>query len=181
MKVVETRLDGVKIVEPDVYGDSRGFFLDHWDQGRFTAQGIDFKPLQVSQSRSEYGTIRGLHYQEPHAQGKLVTVLSGKILDVVVDIRRGSPTFRQHIGIELDAGHSRHVWVPPGFAHGFAVLSGVADVLYVISGSAYVPDCARTILWSDPELAIEWPFSAPVLSAKDAGAPGIDGVDVLPD
>ena len=181
MKKIETALPGVLVVEPDVFGDVRGFFLE-----AFRVEQIAGFPgagngsiVQLNHSRSVRGTVRGLHFQEPRAQGKLVWVVRGTILDVVVDIRRGSPTFGKHVTIELDAEKHRRVWVPPGFAHGFSVQSDTADCLYACT-DYYAPDCDRAIAWNDAALAIDWQVTGPIVSPKDAAAPRLADAPVLP-
>lgn len=181
MKKIETALPGVLIVEPDVFGDARGFFLEAFrvEQVAGFAGARDGAIVQLNHSRSVRGTVRGLHFQEPRAQGKLVWVVRGAILDVVVDIRRGSPTFGRHVTIELDEESHRRVWVPPGFAHGFSVQSESADCLYACT-DYYAPDCDRTIAWNDPELAIDWRVTDAIVSPKDAAAPRLADALVLP-
>jgi dTDP-4-dehydrorhamnose 3,5-epimerase len=182
VKTIETALPDVLIVEPDVFGDARGFFLEAFrveQVARFPAAGGG-EIVQLNHSRSVRGTVRGLHFQEPRAQGKLVWVVRGAILDVVVDIRRGSPTFGKHVAVELDEEKHRRVWVPPGFAHGFSVQSDSADCLYACT-DYYAPDCDRTIAWNDPALAIDWRVSHPIVSAKDAAAPRLADAPLLPE
>jgi dTDP-4-dehydrorhamnose 3,5-epimerase len=181
VKTIETALPGVLIVEPDVFGDARGFFLE-----AFRAEQVAAFPgagsggiVQLNHSRSVRGTVRGLHFQEPRAQGKLVWVVRGSILDVVVDIRRGSPRFGKHTTIELDEEKHRRVWVPPGFAHGFSVLSESADCLYACT-DYYAPDCDRAVAWNDPALAIDWRVTDALVSPKDAAAPFLADAQVLP-
>jgi dTDP-4-dehydrorhamnose 3,5-epimerase len=181
VKTIETALPGVLIVEPDVFGDARGFFLE-----AFRAEQVAAFPgagsggiVQLNHSRSVRGTVRGLHFQEPRAQAKLVWVVRGSILDVVVDIRRGSPRFGKHTTIELDEEKHRRVWVPPGFAHGFSVLSESADCLYACT-DYYAPDCDRAVAWNDPALAIDWRVTDALVSPKDAAAPFLADAQVLP-
>lgn len=172
MNVVDTNLPEVKIVEPEVFGDERGFFLESWNARDFAVAGIDARFVQDNHSRSLAGVLRGLHYQLVRPQGKLVRVVSGRAFDVAVDIRRSSPCFGQWIGVELSASNKRMLWVPPGFAHGFLTLEDGTDFLYKCT-DFYTPEHDRSILWSDLQIGIEWPLAgaAPSLSAKDAAAP----------
>ena len=179
MKVTATELPEVLLIEPRVFSDDRGHIFESWEQARFAEAGIHGPFVQDNFSRSTKGTLRGLHFQEPKAQGKLVTVLAGLIFDVVVDIRRGSSRFGQWVGVELDGDAPRQVWIPPGFAHGFCVLSERADFVYKCT-EYYSSDTERGILWNDPELAIEWPVDRPILSEKDAAAPLLADAPVLP-
>lgn len=170
MKVTATRIPDVLVFEPKVFGDARGFFMESFNSRVFDdAVGRHVEFVQDNHSRSARGVLRGLHYQIQQAQGKLVRVTSGAVFDVAVDIRRTSATFGQWVGVELSADNHRQLWVPPGFAHGFLVLSESADFLYKTT-DYYAPAHERSILWSDPDLGIEWPVLeiAPVLSAKDA-------------
>ncbi len=172
MKVLDTTLPDVKLIEPDVFGDARGFFYEGWNRARYAELGLDFNVVQTNMSRSARGVLRGLHYQWPNPQGKLVSVLEGEVYDVAVDIRRGSPTFGQWTAAVLSAENKRMLWVPPGFAHGFCVTSASADFLYKTTDYWHA-EHERTLLWNDPALAIAWPLAgAPVLAAKDAaGSP----------
>ncbi len=173
MTVTPTTLPDVLIVEPRVFGDERGFFYESYNRRQFNeALGLEPDFVQDSHSRSARGVLRGLHYQlSPHAQGKLVRVVQGEIFDVAVDVRKNSKTFGQWAGVRLSAENRKQLWIPPGFAHGFLVLSDCAEVLYKTT-AFYAPECERGIRWDDPELAIEWPFSAPLtLSDKDRVAP----------
>jgi len=185
VKRVETELPGVVVIEPRVLGDSRGFFFESLQVARYRDAGVVFGPaeksgpVQLNHSRSAQGTLRGLHYQEPRAQGKLVWVVAGSIFDVAVDIRRGSPTFARWVGTELSAENHRQMWIPPGFAHGFCVLSESADCLYACS-DYYVPEYEHAILWSDADIAIRWPVSDPILSQRDAHAPSLRDATTLP-
>jgi dTDP-4-dehydrorhamnose 3,5-epimerase len=170
VKVTATRIPDVLVFEPKVFGDARGFFMESFNSRVFDdAVGRHVEFVQDNHSRSARGVLRGLHYQIQQAQGKLVRVTSGAVFDVAVDIRRTSATFGQWVGVELSADNHRQLWVPPGFAHGFLVLSESADFLYKTT-DYYAPAHERSILWSDPDLGIEWPVLeiAPVLSAKDA-------------
>ena len=168
MKVSATELAGVKLIEPKVFGDDRGFFIESWNARTFAEAGIDAAFVQDNHSRSRKGVLRGLHYQIQHAQGKLVRCVSGEVFDVVVDLRRSSPTFGRTTALTLSAQNQRMLWVPPGFAHGFLVLSEYADFLYKTTDYWY-PEHERTLLWNDAALAIAWPLAgAPTLTAKDA-------------
>lgn len=172
MKVLPTALSGVLLLEPEVHADSRGFFFESFNERRFADEaGIDAHFVQDNHSRSVRHVLRGLHYQVGSAQGKLVRVVSGEIFDVAVDLRRSSPTFGRWEGIRLDAVRHQQLWIPPGFAHGFLVLSEQAEVLYKTT-TYWSPRQERCIRWDDPDLAIVWPLSgAPILSDKDrAGA-----------
>jgi dTDP-4-dehydrorhamnose 3,5-epimerase len=170
MKFTETELPGVVIVEPRVFGDDRGFFMETYHSEKFAAGGISAPFVQDNHSRSVKGVLRGLHYQEPRAQGKLVRAINGAIFDVAVDIRRDSPAFGKWVGVILSDENRLQLWVPPGFAHGFQVISELADVAYKCT-ELYDPAGDRSILWSDPAIGIEWPIAEPVLSSKDAIAP----------
>ncbi|MHB1271873.1 MAG: dTDP-4-dehydrorhamnose 3,5-epimerase [Rhodanobacter sp.] len=170
MKVIETSLPGVLIIEPQVFGDSRGFFYESYNKGKWRDAGIDADFIQTNVSRSGRGVLRGLHYQWPHPQGKLVSVLEGEVYDVAVDIRRGSPTFGQSIAVMLTADNHRHFWVPEGFAHGFCVLSEFATFTYQCT-ALYNARADAGIRWNDAELAIDWPLSEPLLSDKDRRTP----------
>jgi dTDP-4-dehydrorhamnose 3,5-epimerase len=169
MKVTPTAIPDVLILEPKVFGDARGFFLESWNERVFReATGLDVGFVQDNHSRSSRGVLRGLHYQLEQPQGKLVRVVRGAVWDVVVDIRRGSPTFGQWVGEELSEENQRQMWVPPDMAHGFIVLSEVADVLYKAT-DYYAPAHEGCIAWNDPDLRIAWPtISAPLVSSKDA-------------
>ena len=168
MKVTPTALPDVLLLEPRVFGDERGYFFESHNQQAFeAATGGRAAFVQDNQSRSRKNVLRGLHYQNPHAQGKLVRVLDGEIYDVAVDIRRGSAGFGKWDSVRLSAENRRALWIPPGFAHGFLVVSEYADVLYKTT-DYYAPQHEHCILWNDPQLAIPWPFDgAPELSAKD--------------
>ena len=169
MKVTPTAIPGVLILEPKVFGDERGFFMESFNQKAFDeAVGRHVEFVQDNHSRSAKGVLRGLHYQlPPHAQGKLVRVTSGRVFDVAVDVRRGSPSFGKWVGVELSAENHRQLWLPEGIAHGFIVLSDSADFLYKTT-NYYTPAAERCIRWDDPALGIAWPAAAaPTLSAKD--------------
>ena len=171
MKLVDTGLPGCLLIEPQVFGDARGFFYEGWNAARFGAAGLDMQFVQHNVSRSANGVLRGLHYQWPgNPQGKLVSVLEGEVFDVAVDIRRGSPTFGRHAAAILSADNKRHFWIPEGFAHGFVVLSESALFTYLCT-APYDRDSDRSIRWNDAQLAIDWPVAEPSLSAKDAAAP----------
>jgi dTDP-4-dehydrorhamnose 3,5-epimerase len=174
MKVTPTELPGVLVLEPKVFGDARGFFMESFNQRTFDqAVGHEVKFVQDNHSRSARGVLRGLHYQlPPHAQGKLVRVTAGRVWDVAVDVRRGSATFGKWTGTELSSENHRQMWVPPGFAHGFVVLSDSADFLYKTT-DYYAPQAERCVRWDDPALGITWPEVGVqfVLSGKDAVGP----------
>jgi dTDP-4-dehydrorhamnose 3,5-epimerase len=168
MRVRPTAIPGVLIVEPRVFGDARGFFMESWNRRAFAEAGLDVDFVQDNHSRSRRGVLRGLHYQIRHPQGKLVRVVAGEVFDVAVDLRRRSPTFGRAVGDTLSEDNQRMLWVPPGFAHGFLVTSDSADFLYKAT-DYYHPEHERTLLWNDPALAIEWPLDGePALAAKDA-------------
>ncbi len=179
MNVIQTELPGVLIIEPKVFGDARGFFMETWHAERYAAAGIPSKFVQDNCSRSSKGILRGLHFQEPKGQGKLVHVLNGAVLDVAVDVRRGSPTFGKHVAVELNDQNRRQLWIPPGFAHGFCVLSESADFLYKCT-ELYAPEHDAGIAWNDPDVGIAWPVTDPKLSAKDAALPRLKDAKVLP-
>lgn len=165
------------LVQARRFADDRGFFMETYKASEFAACGMPESFVQDNLSHSSRGVLRGLHYQLfPKAQGKLVTALTGRIFDVAVDIRRGSPTYGQWVGQELSAGSGHLLYVPPGFAHGFCVLSEEADVLYKVT-EEYAPDLDRGILWNDPEIGIVWPVADPILSAKDAALPSLNEAD----
>lgn len=166
MIVTETAIPGVLIVEPKVFGDSRGFFTELFQSQRYAENGIRQQFPQDSLSRSVKGTLRGLHFQNPRSQGKLVTILRGAVFDVAVDIRVGSPTFGQHVMVELNDENRRQLWIPRGLAHGFIVQSETADFFYKCDES-YSPADEHVLLWNDPQLGIEWGNNAPILSARD--------------
>lgn len=162
----------VVLVHPRVFGDDRGFFLETWQRTRFADAGIDLPFVQDNHSRSGCGVLRGLHYQIRQPQGKLVRVIRGRVFDVAVDLRGASPTYGRWVGAELSEDNFRMLWVPPGFAHGFLVLSEVADLVYKCT-DFYAPEYERTVIWNDPSIGIQWPLGPgdePVLSAKDAAA-----------
>ena len=179
LKVTKTALAEVLIVEPRIFSDDRGMFLETFRADRYAEVGIEAPFVQDNFSRSVRGTLRGLHFQEPKAQGKLVQALRGTIYDVIVDIRRGSPTFAQWVVVELSGDSPKQIWIPPGFAHGFCVTSESADFQYKCT-EAYAPEAERSIRWDDPALAIPWPLTKPLLSPKDAAAPLLADALVLP-
>lgn len=172
MEVRQTELPGVLLIEPRVFHDARGFFLETYSERRYAASGIQADFVQDNWSHSRRGTLRGMHYQIEHSQGKLVQVMHGEIFDVAVDLRRDSPAFGKWFGITLSAANHRQLWIPPGFAHGFLVLSDEADFIYKCT-DYYSPEHDRTLLWNDPAIGIEWPATGElVLSEKDrAGKP----------
>ena len=179
MNVIATELPEVIIIEPRIFGDPRGFFLEHYQAERYATSGINRPFVQDNMSRSSRGVLRGLHLQNPRAQGKLVSVMRGSVLDVAVDVRVGSPTFGRHVAVELDDHSFRQLWVPRGFAHGFEVLSDTADFFYKCDAS-YSPADEITIRWNDPALSIGWRSQAPYLSERDATAPLLAEIDRLP-
>lgn len=166
MKVEKTALPGVLLIKPKVFGDSRGFFVETWNRARYAEQGLDVDFVQDNLSFSKRGILRGLHFQNPHGQGKLVQVLEGEVFDVAVDIRKGSPTFGQWLGVNLSSENRHQFYVPPGFAHGFCVLSETALFSYKCT-DLYHPEHECSILWNDPDLKIDWPICDPQLSEKD--------------
>jgi dTDP-4-dehydrorhamnose 3,5-epimerase len=169
MNIVPSALPEVLIIEPKVFGDARGFFFESFNQRSFNqAVGAEVQFVQDNHSKSAKGVLRGLHYQIQHPQGKLVRCTAGEVCDVVVDIRKSSPRFGQHVAVNLSAENKRMVWVPPGFAHGFVVLSESAEFLYKVT-DYWFPEFERSLLWNDPALGIQWPLPGePVLSKKDA-------------
>ena len=181
MNVTETSLPGVVIIEPKVYGDERGFFYESFNARAFAeATGVDAQFVQDNHSRSHKGVLRGLHYQLENTQGKLVRVTLGEVLDVAVDIRRSSPNFGKWVAVRLSADNHRQLWVPEGFAHGFVVLSDVAEFLYQTT-DYYTPSAERSIRWDDPTLAIDWQLKeAPQLSAKDQDSKSLQEADLFP-
>lgn len=180
MKLIETQLPGVCIIEPRVFGDARGFFLESWNRRAFAELGLDLDFVQDNHSRSGRGVLRGLHYQLQQPQGKLVRVTQGRVFDVAVDLRRASPHFGQWTGVELSAENHRMLWIPPGFAHGFLVLSDTADFLYKTT-AYYAPEWDRGVRWDDPDIAVQWPLEGPPnLSAKDQTQPLLRDAEVYP-
>ncbi len=166
MNVIETDLPGVLVIEPRIFGDERGFFMESWNRRRYKEAGLPDGYVQDNLSFSTHGVLRGLHFQNPNPQGKLVSVLRGEVFDVAVDIRVGSPTFGRWTGITLSAENKRQLYVPPDFAHGFVVTSEAALFFYKCT-DYYVPASEGTVLWNDPEIGIEWPIAEPNLSDKD--------------
>ena len=181
MQFEPTPLPEVILIRPKVFGDARGFFLEAWEQRTFAAAGLDVAFVQDNHSHSARHVLRGLHYQIRQPQGKLVRVVSGAVFDVAVDIRRSSSTFGRWVGVELSAENHHMLWVPPGFAHGYLVLSDSADFLYKVT-DYWAPEHERAIRWNDPGIGIEWPLSTgirPGLSAKDAAAPAFREAEVF--
>jgi dTDP-4-dehydrorhamnose 3,5-epimerase len=180
MRVAATSIPDVLVVEPKVFEDARGFFYESWNRRAFAQAGIDAEFVQDNHSRSRRGVLRGLHYQIEHAQAKLVRVTEGEVFDVAVDLRRSSPTFGRHVAIDLSADNRRMLFIPPGFAHGFIVVSDVAQFLYKTTDYWY-PQHERTLLWNDPALGIAWPPGiAPTLAPKDAAGVALAAADVYP-
>ena len=180
MNVVATSIPDVRIVEPRVFSDARGWFFESWNARAFEAAGIEATFVQDNHSRSHRGVLRGLHYQVLRPQGKLVRVAAGEVFDVVVDLRASSPTFARSVGVRLSADDKRMLWVPPGFAHGFLVLSEYADFLYKTT-DYWFPEHERTLLWNDPALSIDWPLAGPpTVAAKDAVGKLLAQADLYP-
>lgn len=179
MKFHKTPIADAILIEPQVFGDPRGFFMETWQEPKFKAAGIEANFVQDNQSRSTQWTLRGMHLQVEHTQGKLVRVTSGSVFDAVVDLRRGSPTFKRWWGVELSGENHRMLWVPPGLAHGILVTSESADFLYKCT-DVYSPAHERTLSWDDPTVGIEWPLPsgiAPKLSAKDLAGKNLDTIE----
>lgn len=177
-----TAIPDVLLIEPKVFGDGRGFFMETWQAREFRVNGIDVDFVQDNHSRSGKGTLRGLHYQIQQPQGKLVRVIAGEVFDVAVDLRRGSPTFGQWAGDYLSEENKRMLWVPPGFAHGFYVTSESADFVYKCT-DYYAPEHERALVWNDPDVGIDWPLAPdaePILSGKDAQALRLADAEVYP-
>jgi dTDP-4-dehydrorhamnose 3,5-epimerase len=179
MQAIETALPGVLLLEPKVFGDARGFFMESWNRKTFADLGLDLDFVQDNHSRSARGVLRGIHYQLRQPQGKLVRVITGAVFDVAVDLRRASPHFGKWVGYELSAENHRMMWVPPGFGHGFLVLSEMADFLYKTT-AYYAPEWDRGIRWDDPDMGIDWPLQglSPQLSAKDQVQPLLRDAEV---
>lgn len=178
MNIVETDIAGPLIIEPRAFGDDRGFFMETWNAAAFAEAGLDLNWVQDNHSRSQKGVLRGLHFQNPGAQGKLVRVTRGAVFDVAVDLRRTSDTFGKWVGVELTAANKRMFWVPEGFAHGFLTLEDDTDFLYKCT-APYAPQSEHTLAWDDPTVGIEWPVSDldPIISEKDADGQAL--ADVL--
>jgi dTDP-4-dehydrorhamnose 3,5-epimerase len=182
VKLVPTAIPDVQVVEPRVFGDDRGFFLEVFHADRFHEQGLDLTFRQLNTSRSKRGTLRGLHYQVERPQGKLVRVVRGAVYDVAVDLRRSSPTFGRWVGEELSEDNKRQLWIPAGFAHGFLALSDDAELVYACT-EVWMPQHDRSLRWDDGQVGVRWPLAdgeAPLLSPKDATAPGLDAADLFP-
>jgi dTDP-4-dehydrorhamnose 3,5-epimerase len=181
VKALATTLPGVLLIEPAVHRDERGFFLEVFHQAKFETQGLPVRFVQDNHSSSRRGTLRGLHLQTRELQGKLVRCIRGEVFDVAVDVRRGSPAFGSWHGETLSADNFRQLWIPPGFAHGFCVLSETAEIEYKCT-ALYDPSSEVTIAWDDPEIGISWPVTEPILSARDATAAPLAALaDRLPD
>jgi len=181
MKVIETSIPDVLIIEPKVFGDERGFFYESFNAAAFeAATGLKRQFVQDNHSKSQRGVLRGLHYQIQQPQGKLVRVVAGEVFDVAVDLRKSSPSFGRWFGTHLSAQNQRQLWIPEGFAHGFVVLSESAEFLYKTT-DYYAPEYERSLLWNDPELGIEWPFDEPPqLSAKDQAGKRLSDAELFP-
>jgi dTDP-4-dehydrorhamnose 3,5-epimerase len=180
VNIVPTAIPDVLIIEPRVFGDARGFFMETWNAAAFTAAGLDLTFVQDNHSRSQKGVLRGLHFQNPGPQGKLVRVTNGAVFDVAVDLRASSPTFGQWVGVELSAENKRMFWVPEGFAHGFLTLEDNTDFLYKCT-APYAPQSEFTLAWDDPAVGIEWPLDGmtPLISEKDARGLALANVPVF--
>jgi dTDP-4-dehydrorhamnose 3,5-epimerase len=177
MRVTPSELSEVVVLEPQIFGDSRGYFLETWNQARYRDAGLPEVFVQDNVSKSARGVLRGLHFQEPKAQGKLVTVLEGEVFDVAVDIRVGSPTFGRAVAVTLSGENKRQIYVPPGFAHGFSVLRDATLLMYKCT-ELYAPEVEGGIIWNDPDLDIRWPLAEPpTLSGKDAKYPRLRDID----
>lgn len=179
MRVTPTSLPDVLMLEPGWHDDARGYFMELWREDKLAAAGIPARFVQTNFSASRKGVLRGLHFQEPSAQDKLIAVLSGAIFDVAVDIRRGSPHFGRWVGIELSASNRRQLWIPRGFAHGFCALADDTHVQYACT-EHYAPAHDRAIRWNDPAIGIDWPVTSPLLSPRDSAAPLLADAPVLP-
>ena len=181
MNIVETPIPDLLVIEPKVFGDDRGFFLESWNDAVFREAGLDLTFVQDNHSRSARGVLRGIHFQNPHPQGKLVRVVSGRVWDVAVDLRKSSPTFGQWYGLELSAANKKLFWVPPGFGHGFVSLEDDTDFLYKCT-APYTPANEHSLAWDDPAVGIEWPLEGiePQLSAKDRAAKTLDQIEGYP-
>jgi len=181
MQPIATSIPDVLVIEPRVFGDSRGFFFESYNEREFAAAtGLSVRFVQDNHSRSARGVLRGLHYQIRQPQGKLVRVIAGEVFDVAVDIRQSSPTFGRWVGVTLSEQNKRMVWIPPGFAHGFLVLSESADFLYKTT-DYYAPQYERCVLWNDPRVGIQWPLAGdPILSGKDKSGLALESAEVFP-
>jgi dTDP-4-dehydrorhamnose 3,5-epimerase len=181
MKLIETAIPGPVIIEPRLFGDARGFFMETWNERAFAEAGLDLGFVQDNHSRSQKGVLRGLHFQNPGPQGKLVRVVSGAVFDVAVDLREASPHFGKWVGVELSAANLRMFWVPEGFAHGFLTLEDDTDFLYKCT-APYAPQSEFTLAWDDPSVGIEWPVAglAPIISEKDSRGLALADVPVFP-
>jgi dTDP-4-dehydrorhamnose 3,5-epimerase len=180
VNIIETAIPGVLIIEPRVFGDARGFFMETWNAAGFAAGGLDLSFVQDNHSRSQKGVLRGLHFQNPGPQGKLVRVTNGAVFDVAVDLRASSPTFGKWVGVELSAANKRMFWVPEGFAHGFLTLEDDTDFLYKCT-APYAPQSEFTLAWNDPMVGIAWPVDGldPLISEKDAAGLALADVPVF--
>jgi dTDP-4-dehydrorhamnose 3,5-epimerase len=178
VKIIETGIPGLIIIEPTVHGDARGFFMETWNATRYEAAGLPGRFVQSNLSRSGPGVIRGLHYQYPKPQGKLVSVLEGRVFDVAVDIRPDSPSFKQWAGVELSAENHRQLYVPEGFAHGFCVLGDAALLSYLCT-EVYRSEDDAVVAWDDPDIGIDWPLETGRLSQKDAAAPRLRDISIV--
>jgi len=176
VKVERTALGGVVIIEPDVFGDPRGFFIETWNRRRYEEAGVSGTFVQDNVSYSGKGVVRALHFQNPNAQGKLVYTLKGEVWDIAVDVRVGSPTFLKWVGVTLSVDNRRQLYIPPGFAHGFAVTGDDALFVYKCT-DFYDPKSERSINWNDPQIAVEWPVKEPILSGRDSQAPMLKDFD----
>jgi dTDP-4-dehydrorhamnose 3,5-epimerase len=179
MRITPTELPEVLMLEPARHEDSRGAFMEVWREDKLAAAGVSARIVQTNLTHNRKGVLRGLHFQTPNAQGKLITVLAGAIFDVAVDIRRGSPRFGRWAGVELSAANRRQLWIPPDFAHGFCALANDTQVQYACT-DYYAPAHDRAVRWDDPALAIPWPTTTPVLSQKDQAAPLLADAPILP-
>ena len=180
MKIVPCDIEGPLIIEPQVFGDERGFFMESWNAAKFAEAGLDFPFVQDNHSRSQKGVLRGMHFQNPGPQGKLVRVVSGAVYDVAVDLRRPSPTFGKWVGVELSAENKRMFWVPQGFAHGFLTLEDGTDFLYKCD-APYAPQHEHSLAWDDPDVGIDWPLDGieVQLSAKDREGKALGDVEAF--
>ncbi len=180
MNILEVGIPGPLIIEPKVFGDDRGFFLESWNADAFAAAGLDLAFVQDNHSRSAKGVLRGVHFQNPNPQGKLVRVVAGVVWDVAVDLRRSSPTFGRWAGVELSVANKRMFWIPPSFGHGFLSLADDTDFLYKCT-APYDPSAEQSLLWNDPAVGIEWPLAGitPQLSAKDVNARPLSAIEAF--